>query len=178
MSEYYVRCHVERRHPEEAVKSHYPLPISHTYRNDTDLQNELNDIKTRLKTTENELKNEREYLSKIKMKVTEIRQPFYLLNICKICQTKSRFRQWKIGQLRNVIHAVRKCQYYRRVCLLQSFLSQHLLTQISNGSTITMCELSIKIEKRCHWGRPLHSSVTLEHISLTVQVFPMLILIR
>ena len=72
MSEYYVRCHVERRHSEEAVKSHYPLPISHTYRNDIDLQNELNDIKTRLKTTENELKNEREYLSKIKMKVSEI----------------------------------------------------------------------------------------------------------
>lgn len=73
VSEYYLRSHVERRHPEEAAKSqpHYPITINHSYHGDTELQNELNDIKSRLKSTEDELKNEREASIKLKTKNTD-----------------------------------------------------------------------------------------------------------
>jgi len=68
VSEYYLECHVERRHPEEIKSSHPPAPVSVASLQDEAFLSELSEIKNRLKTTEEELRKEHENVHRLNLK--------------------------------------------------------------------------------------------------------------
>lgn len=73
VSEYYLRSHLERRHPEEIKripfqKLHSP---NETNIQDENFHDELNEIKTRLKATEEELRREQENVQQLNLKESE-----------------------------------------------------------------------------------------------------------
>lgn len=72
VTESFLRGHMERRHPEEARKMYASKysPTNQSIR-DVDMMNQLNEIKTRLRTTEEQLNKERENLSLVNQQERE-----------------------------------------------------------------------------------------------------------
>lgn len=75
VSDYYLRCHLERRHPEIAKLQ--PTPAAQTTNiHDESVQNELGEIRARLKATEDELKREHQNVYQLTLRENDRKQEF------------------------------------------------------------------------------------------------------
>lgn len=95
VSEFYLRSHIERRHPEEArrlqpLQVHYQSTVNQSFK-DVELQNELNEIRSRLKITEDELIRERENMSVLRIKENERNQEL-------LYKFKSEHDTWQLNE--------------------------------------------------------------------------------